>query len=79
MRDMSMPLNAPTAMNPACPSESSPEIPTTRLRDIASDTYTQIGTNCPCRLCPIRPAAVRIWNTMYPPKRMPYEIDASLR
>ena len=32
-----MPVKAPTAMNPACPSESSPEIPTTRLRDTASD------------------------------------------
>ena len=60
MRDMSMPLNAPTAINPACPSDSSPEIPTTRLSDTASDIYTQIGTNCPCKLWPISPAAVRI-------------------
>ena len=32
------PVKAPTLMNPACPSESSPETPTTRLRDTASDT-----------------------------------------
>ena len=79
MRDISIPLKAPTAMKPACPSESSPDIPTTRFRETASETYTQIGTNWPCRLCPIRPAAVSIWNSTYPPMRMPYEMDASLR
>ena len=33
--DMMMPENAPTLMKPACPSDSSPEMPTVRFSETA--------------------------------------------
>ena len=41
------PVKAPTLMKPAWPSDSSPDTPTTRFSDTASDTYAQMGTSWP--------------------------------
>ena len=41
------PANAPTDINPACPSDNSPRIPTTRFSDTAITIYAHIGTSIP--------------------------------
>ena len=38
-----IPVNAPIKAKPACPSDNSPETPTTRLSDTAKTMYTQTG------------------------------------
>ena len=56
------PVKAPTLMKPACPSDSSPDTPTTRFSDTASDTYAQMGTSWPeseCEMSPSRRAPSR--------------------
>ena len=57
-------MKAPTLMKPAWPSDSSPETPTTRLSETASDTYAQMGTSWPESEFEMSPTASRMVTAM---------------